>query len=184
MSAYMVSKVQIDLLVRAAIKLGSPSEPFRWWKVNEAGEYAGWHEIDEYSEGNEQEGAHITKLSPSQVGQILVSENFKSVSYRYDSEDDLPGPNDAYYVGPYVYEDPLYTFTAGQAFAAIDNLDYQSCEHDEWPRSEAYALLRSIRHEYCRKLQGDSPWGFDEEWLAEQPKDTSISLMSMIKKPR
>lgn len=182
MSAFIVSKTHIDLLVRAAIEAGSPSDHFRWWLVDENGDYAGWRELDEYHGFGPELSGRSSKVGPDFLGQLLVDENVRSVSYRYDGLDDLPGPVTEYWRNPYDYEDPLYTLTPGEVFAAIDCLDYQSCEHDEWRKSEAFAFLETLRNAYCRKLSGDAPLSFDEEWLAEQEKDTSISLMSLIKK--
>lgn len=189
MSAFVVNKTHIDLLVRAAIQASRPNNKFSWWQVDAEGKYAGWRELDEYADGSEEDyWEHKAKCSPSRLGQILVSENVASVSYRYPDDNpeagDLPGPIDAYYMAPYVYEDPRVNLNAGQVFAAIDCLDYQSCEHPGWETSEAYALLRSLRDAYCRKVEGygGSPLIFDLQWVADQPQDTSISLMSMIKK--
>lgn len=168
MSAHVVAKIHIDVLVRAALdapKSESPIETFKWWRVDEEGEYAGWRVLDRYAEqrpGTE----HEEFYTPSQLGQILVSENVASVCARYPNDDpdgDLPGPNDAYYIAPYVYSDPGRSFSPGEVFSAIDYLDYQSCEHDGWRRSEAFAFLEQLREAYCRKVDGyeDAPWGFD-----------------------
>ncbi len=162
MSAYVVDKSEIDLLVRFALE-GTRSliqgQKFQWWEVDAEGKFAGWRYLDRYADGTDP-----AKVTPSQFGQILVSENVASVSHRYsepgrvvyygpeaaasmeDTEDeDLPGPCDRY-----VYADPGRTMTPGELFAAIDCLDYQSCEHDGWETSEAYAILRTLREAGCR----------------------------------
>jgi hypothetical protein len=94
--------------------------------------------------------------TPSQLGQMLVDENVASVATRYPDtnpdEGDLPGPIDAYYMGPYVYADPRKDLTPGEVFRAIDCLDYQSCEHDGWRASEAFAFLTSLRKAYCDRV--------------------------------
>lgn len=197
MSAYIVSKPHIDLLVRYAVR-GTGREPFRWWRVDEAGEFAGWRELDELYAESRTPSDHCDYVSPSQFGQILVSANVRSVSHRYSEpgrtpyygaeaaagmeeleEDDLPGPGDRYYLGPYVYEDPGYTLSPGELFKAIDNLDYQSCEHDDWRRSEAFALLAALRHEACTQVDGyaGAPWGFDADDLNDKPRDYSRRII-------
>lgn len=176
MSAWIVHKTHIDLLTRFALR-ASGRESFQWWQVNEQGEYAGWRRLDELASGEDPE-----RFSPSQFGQLLVSENVESVAYRYSepgrsyyygqdvaqamedlAEAELPGPCDRYYLAPYVYANPGYTLTPGELFAAIDCLDYQSCEHDGWRRSEAFAALEALRGAACRQVDGyaDAPHGWE-----------------------
>lgn len=159
MSAYIVDKHHIDLLVRAALGYSTPNARCRWWVTDDAGNYTGWHKLAVDAEHNPQEG-HV---SPHYLGQILVNENVASVTARYPNDDadrgELPGPINAYYLGPYIYTDPGHTLTPGQVFAAIDSLDYQSCEHAEWMSSEAYAFLRSLRQMVGRALPDyDTAW--------------------------
>ena len=37
---------------------------------------------------------------------------------------------------------------------AIDGYSYQSCEHAEWPSSEAYQFCRALRFKMIRNLAG------------------------------
>lgn len=189
MSAFVVDKVHIDLMIRAAMRsrpAGSPGNtgPFRFWRTDDAGDFAGWYEIQPDAENLASDDlTHY--ITPSQAGQILVSENVRSVSYRYSEPGrtpyygadaaaemtatiDLPGPVDAYYTAPYVYEDPRYTLTPPEAFAAIDCLDYQSCETPEWRKSDAFSFCESLRHAYCRRVVGyeDTPWEYTRERLS------------------
>jgi len=180
MSAFVVGKAHIDLLVKAAEyygKQGYQGSRMQWWQVDEDGNYAGWR----YLEANEDLRDEYYTLS--QLGQILVNENVASVSHRYSEpgrvcyygaeasasmEDldadmgELPGPIDAYYMGPYVYTDPGRVLTPGQVFKAIDCLDYQSCEHPRWRTSEAFAFLTTLRETVCRHVAEyeDAPWEF------------------------
>lgn len=177
MSAYVVDKNEIDLLVRAALHAYPAGQPgttraLSWWQVDENGEYAGWRELSIHAE-HKIDDDYKAFYTPSQLGQILVSENVRSVAFRYSEPgrvsyygsataatmDDLdpdagelPGPCDAYYMGPYVYTDPGRDLTPGEVFRAIDCLDYQSCEHEGWTSSEAYSFLRSLRKAYCDRV--------------------------------
>lgn len=207
MSAFVVSKVHIDLLVRAALHAAPAGDAFRWWAVDENGEFDvergahGWHEISELAESfdpEEQERRGL--LSPSQVGQLLVNENVRSVGHRYSEPgrvyyygagaaarmDDLdpdagelPGPCDAYYMGPYVYANPGYTLNPGEIFRAIDVLDYQSCEHDGWRSSEAFAFLAALRERTCSQVEGyaSSPHGWEADDLAGKPLEFSRRIL-------
>lgn len=164
MSAFVVSKTHVDLIVRAAEhygKQGYQGARMQWWQVDEDGNYAGWRYLD----ANEDSRDEYYTLS--QLGQILVNENVASVCGRYPDVDpdigDLPGPIDAYYMAPYVYTDHGYVLSPGEVFAAIDHLDYQSCEHDGWRTSEAHGFLTALRGQVCRSVEGyeGAPWGFD-----------------------
>lgn len=153
MSAFIVSKTHIDLLVSAAEhygKQGYQGSRMQWWQVNGDGSYAGWRYLD----ANEDERDEYYTLS--QLGQILVNENVASVTDRYPD-------TDAYYVMPYVHTDHGYVLSPGEVFAAIDCLDYQSCEHDGWRKSEAFAFLGALRDKVCRSVDGyeGAPWEFD-----------------------
>lgn len=173
MSAHVASKTHVDVLVRAALDAKdygiSPPQDFRWWRVDDDGHYAGWRVVDPYAGpelGLRVDSDYLAFYTPSQAGQILVSENVESVSCRYPDEDEreLPGPCDAYYIAPYIYADPGRSFSPGEVFKSIDYLDYQSCEHQGWQTSEAYSFLRSLREAYCRRVEDyeTAPWGFDE----------------------
>lgn len=178
MSAFVVSKVHVDLLVRAALEAKEHGSPFQWWRVDGSGKYEGWRRLDPLAEGLDDESEHpaeyMVRCSPSAAGQLLVSENVRSVHHRYPGDDvdagELPGPCDAFYMGPYVYEDPGYTMSPGEVFKAIDCLDYQSCEHEGWTTSEAFSFLRSLRDAYCRRVDGyeAAPWGWESSSLAER----------------
>lgn len=170
MSAYVVNKEHVDLLVRAAQHAYPAGQPgstrnLSWWRVDENGDYAGWREVTPHAE-HMIDDDYKQYVTPSQLGQMLVDENVASVSHRYPDDDvdagELPGPVDAYYMGPYVYTDPGKDLTPGQVFKAIDCLDYQSCEHPEWRKSEAFAFLAALRKAYCDRVADyeDAPWGF------------------------
>lgn len=184
MSANVVSKFHVDLLVRAAIHAREPGEGFMWWQVDEDGEYAGWHELDEFAERLTPRHEGHEYVSPSQLGQMLVNENVMSVHHRYPDDNpdvgELPGPIDAYYMGPYVYENPGYTLSPGEVFAAIDYYDYHSCEHDGWRSSEAFAFCEKLRNRYCKKVAGygASPWGYDgPDDLGDKPLEFSRRII-------
>jgi hypothetical protein len=107
----------------------------------------------------------IELVGPPQLGQMLVSECLPSVSHRYPDDDvdagELPGPVDAYYLMPYVF-DPVLTrlvsITPGgvplalappaaiaQIASAVHDYEYQACEHNEWKTSQAYAFCVALK---------------------------------------
>jgi hypothetical protein len=187
MSAYVVSKVHVDFLVQAAIS--GASDSVGWTRNSEPG--FSWHHDDRLHRldlaaevGDERPAAipgfnPIELVNPSVIGQRLVDECVASVHARYPDTDpdqgDLPGPTDAYYMGPYVWT----PYRSGEPRASraripppattaviakqIAHYEYQSCEHDEWESSEAHAFCRALAEALLGSLPGwtEAPWGIE-----------------------
>jgi hypothetical protein len=196
MSAYVVSKAHIDFLVQAALAGASDgvgwsthTEPNLGWFHDDR-----WHRLVPSADvGDERPAAmpgfnSIDLVGPSVLGQRLLDECVASVHSRYPDtspdEGDLPGPRDAYYMGPYVWEPYMQSETrliargmprvilppAPTVVIAkqIANYEYQSCEHDCWESSEAHAFCRALAERLLRSLPGweEAPWGIDERAAA------------------
>jgi hypothetical protein len=167
MSAFVVDKTHIDLLVRAADEYGrrGTGSGFRYWKTDD-GTFGGvWGELDRYAEELPSYQDHLEKVTPSQFGQILLRD-----------AGELPGPIDAYYIGPYIYEDPGVLPTPEQVFNLIDCLDYQSCETDDWETTQAATILRTLRETVCRHVDGyatPSGWVDLDRIVAERKEATT-----------
>jgi hypothetical protein len=78
-------------------------------------------------------------------GKVLWRENVKSVAYRYQL-----ATRDPKELADYERDVAAYEYEPCEAIApavvdAIDCLDYQSCEHDEWQSSAAFDLLERLR---------------------------------------
>ena len=188
MSAYVVSKAHIDFLVQAA--LAGPTDGVGWSEQPDS--HFSWchddrrHRLDLLADERPAAIAgfdSIELVGPSVLGQRLLDECVASVHTRYPDtspdEGDLPGPIDAYYTGPYVWEPYLHSDTrliapgmprviappAPTAVIAkqIANYEYQSCEHDSWDSSEAHAFCRALADRLLRSLPGweEAPWGID-----------------------
>lgn len=192
MSAYVVAKAQIDFLIQAA--LAGPSDGVGW--NSEPNPKFSWHHdgrlhrLDLSAEvGDERPAAipgfdPIELVPPSVLGQRLVDECVLSVHSRYPDtsldDGDLPGPADAYYMGPYLWEPylpsnirliapgmpPVIASPASTVVIAkqIANYEYQSCEHEGWEPSEAHAFCLALSQSLLRSLPGwaEAPWGIDE----------------------
>jgi hypothetical protein len=87
----------------------------------------------------------------TEKGQMLWRENVVSVAYRYSL-----ATRNAQELADYEGDVEAYEYTAPdtcpdcgngsrEIVDAIDCLDYQSCEHEAWEASAAYALLASLR---------------------------------------
>ena len=94
----------------------------------------------------------------NEKGQMLWRENVISVAYRYNL-----ATRDATELAQYESDVEAYEYepcevSGAQIISSIDCLDYQSCEHDGWPQSAAYALLEDLRAAFpARLLRAVSP---------------------------
>lgn len=159
MSAWVVDKVHVDLMVEVATRTGNDSLTYREngeWKV-------------------------AARSKRDEIGQMLVMENVASVSHRYPGDDvaagELPGPTEAYYLGPYRYTDRQYQPSWAEVLNLVRCYEYQACEHPGWEESGAHSLCKAM---FVRAAShfAKGPWGWDESDLADKPK--SISLLDML----
>lgn len=92
------------------------------------------------------------------IGDILHAENVRSVNYRY-GESTRP----SFEICEWAAFQP---FSLVQIVKAARCLDYQSCEHREWPDSEAFRILQAITDGDPSR---DMP-GYDEaQWEITRP---------------
>jgi hypothetical protein len=97
----------------------------------------------------------------NQVGEMLHAENVASVNYRY-RETTRPDFTICEWAA-------FHVFSQVQIIKAARCLDYQSCEHPGWPKSEACRLLEAIT-----AGAGDRPPGYEEaEWEITPPAATA-----------
>lgn len=90
------------------------------------------------------------------IGQILWNENYKSVNYRYNENE----PNPTYFFS--------YKFVnLGQSLKAIDCLNYQSCEHPDYEKSEAKNILNTLGKVLLGKMKELNTEYQKAEWLIE-----------------
>ena len=153
MSAFIVDKKHIDLMVNGIVK------------------------------GTSDGVVKPARKNPDRLGQMLIGECVASVSARYPNASrngGLPGPVYEYYLKPYEFEDPKYRPTSAELYKAIDCYSYQSCEHDAWAGSAAAKLCDRVRAVIAKaKKSGDyptsvahraeydaAPWSYDETAVA------------------
>jgi hypothetical protein len=123
MSAFIVSKQHIDAIVTTALA----------WRVP--------------TPGNHGTRMHRFSSAAQELGQMLWTENFRSVNFLYRDErpeKQLYQPN--FYSAKVL--DPV------QALKAIACLEYQSCEHPDWEASEAHRFAEAFRCEAISRLPG------------------------------
>lgn len=146
MSAFMVEKEHIDLMVWAATAgPGAGREPFY------------------YFHNGEQKLVRRNHAEQTALGRLLVKANADSVGYRYDE----PSARNTY---PYEYKSPRPGWSAAEVLMALDSYEYQACETPDYHTSEAAAVAEAIRRCMCRAVYagyGNSAWSIGPESMPE-----------------
>lgn len=163
MSAFIVDQYHIDQLVSTGL---------RGCEGNNRSRHDG--PLSWYHDNPTQQGV-LDYSTQDRVGQMLWTENFASVQYRYpnDTPDNLPGPVGITpaYATFYTYTQPRRQLTAVEAFNVIACYEYQSCEHPGWEASEAHAYCRALERAIIHTLPGwsDAPWGITADFDTQAP---------------
>jgi hypothetical protein len=149
MSAFVVAKAHIDALITAGLHQPWMNYgPLRWFDSEDfepgcfqEGEPWG-PETHRWLESHRRE---LTGATAGQVGAMLWAENRRSVNHRY-AEDE--------WEAPYVFDRLPGSPAPVDTLKAIDGYEYQSCEHPEWRRSEAFAFCEALRGRVIHHLPG------------------------------
>lgn len=80
------------------------------------------------------------------IGLTLWNENYKSVNYRYEENDSTP---------QYIHRPKVVKLM--QSLKAIDCLNYQSCEHPDYRKSEANKILSTLKDVLLNKMKNSNP---------------------------
>lgn len=181
MSAWIVSKEHIDVMVKAALEGPSDNEGNML--------YLNGTRWDDFYWYVDNEKRPLTAANADEIGDMLVRENVRSVNHRYSyagripyygeegateleerGDDELPGPIDKYWVESYHYTDPGFRPTVAEIVKTIGCFEYQSCEHDEWKNSEAFIFCRELREAALAVMPGkaEAPWGWEAEDIARR----------------
>ena len=168
MSAWMVDKRHVDLLVQVAVEGPhgpiTPSNawhPFRYFMVP-----ARMLREMTLAELKKVE-REVDLYGADALGQMLAAQNAASVRYRYEDADGrgmVPSWADAFYeYTPIPPLDPSPTVV--ELLCAIDCYEYQACETPGWPDTEAFQFCEALRKGLIRHLPGyhEAPWGWDPE---------------------
>jgi hypothetical protein len=143
-SAWIVSKTHIDVLVRGLIEAGGYFHRGIWVPVGED--------------------------NASEVGQMLWRENHKSINYRYGERKSTPAYR---YVTPdkfittsrvwgnVKYLEPQSHVDRGLLAKQLHCYNYQTCEHETYYKSRAFSVVLQLGYEASSYVQGyeDAAWG-------------------------
>ena len=157
MSAFIVDKAHLDLIVTAALHGASDSES-DWHPIS-------WRRTDD--ESGELEFVEMSAAQADWVGAVLAGTNVDSVCHRYEDASDLLLD---YVLHGYRYEDRGYRPTGIEVLKAIGCYEYQSCEHDEWEESEAARFCAALRAAIVSRLPGydAAPYEWTDDRMAER----------------
>jgi len=148
MSAFVVPKAHIDLLVDLGLRGPSGAQASGSWQV------LYWFAASPTLETASELRRSARPQDADRIGEMLMLENVKSVNDRYEDSDDLPGPTDAYWLQKFKHKPQQYQLTAVEGLKAINCYGYQSCEHEGWEASEAYRYCQALRASLIHNLPG------------------------------
>ncbi len=113
--------------------------------------------------------APLRDKSPGVLGQILLTENYRSVNNRYREDDKAP----AYDFQPYTAH-----LSAVTIIKLCDCFHYQACETDDYENTEAWRIVNAIRECAIDRLPGydAAPWGLDG------PRSGAVSIFDLARK--
>ncbi len=104
---------------------------------------------------------HVGSLA--ELGQIMVDENYRSVNYRYKTDDK-----------PHTYMYSRYTVKATDAAQHLDCYEYQACETSDWEITLAFRICAHLRRNICKRLISDA--GAFYVWDAPEKIDMVESM--------
>lgn len=146
MSAFIVSDEHINTIVS--------------YFMDYRRDYRLWYSI------GEQYGYMDEEAAP-QVAHVLHSENVRSVNERYSET----ASDETYQFK--LNRQAKNQFTIGEIARAIDCLEYQSSESDDYYATDAYKIIRSMRKHLLNKIadrEGVDLWEITTSDIAERVK--------------
>jgi len=148
MSAYLVSDDHLNVLVSYFVRWLDSQK--LWCKVN-----------DEY--------IYLTRDNAAAVAYALHRENVRSVDNRYNEAN-----GDERYQFRFI-ESAHQSYKIAEIAGAIDCLEYQSCERDDYYESEAYGILCSMRKQLL-KFVAEEQLGDETTWEISKAKTAAGSI--------
>lgn len=143
MSAYIVNKNHINVIVSWFTENGLDDNLYIEIKQN-------------YS--------YMTKELAPIVAQTLYSQNVRSVNDRYNDN-----TSDEQYSFEYL-PNIKNAYSLAEIAGAIDGLEYQSCESDDYKTTDAYKIITAMRKELLKKVQAEQ-LGDNTTWSIGELKD-------------
>jgi hypothetical protein len=135
MSAWIVSKKHIDVLVAGAIECGGFDHRGKFIVVSEE--------------------------NASEIGKMLWRENHKSINYRYGERSRTPAYKYATPFDCMVGMTNGRIVDPALLAKQVACYNYQTCEHPGWTGSQAHSLIMMIAYHVMHYVEGygEAPWG-------------------------
>lgn len=143
MSAYIVSENHINVIVSWFVDYRKNNQ--LWYELN--GKYG-----------------YMDKAAAGAVARELFAQNVRSVDVRYSEE------NNSSYVFMYIPHIKL-GYGLAEIAGAIDCLEYQSCETDDYHQTDAYKIITAMR-KHLLKLVQERDLGDNTTWSIDEIKNT------------
>ena len=150
MSAFIVSTKHLRRLVNSGIRWGGVGG-LRWMVPSLVPEWTGGDNYDTYTREMIRATRKLDHTSAGRTGAMLHAENVLSVDHRYDEQNDEE---------PYVHDHREFPKTPVEALKLLACYEYQTCEHEGWKQSEAFAFCSALRRALIDALPGydAAPW--------------------------
>lgn len=152
MSAYVVDRDHIAYLIEAAL----------------SGRDGMWFECD-----------YVNENRAAKLGQMLWDENVRSVRARYpDCEDELPGPIGCDY--QYGEHERLFALTPAPVavLKACACYDYQACETEDYPKTDAADFINALRLHMIHQLPGYEEADWEPSYKAAKERSGQVVRLS------
>lgn len=137
MSAYIMNDDEFNYIVSYFIDPNHATGEGAWLKIG-----------DRYDNLNASNSAEVAK--------ILQAENVRSVNSRY--RDDIKSEYEFEYI-PSARKRPV-----GNIIGALDCLEYQSCESEDYHQSNAWEIVQGLRKHLLKQIaekEGTYTWGIE-----------------------
>ena len=89
------------------------------------------------------------RTNPQMYGQMLLNENYRSVNYRYDEQEEPHMFKMTYKTTEKGYRDD---FTLGEMYGSICSYMYQTCETPEWIGSDIYFAMCHLKDDLAERM--------------------------------
>lgn len=106
------------------------------------------------------------------VASVLYAQNVRSVNCRYNESESAHGFKFEDVLGSVMDHLPIEIVKACHCYG------YQACETDDWPQTEAFAIVKGVEDAAIRMISGyeDAQWGLREP--ADAPQVVSLFKLS------
>lgn len=162
MSAFIISDNHLIYLVHAGLAFGRQF-PVRW-QAPDTEEPPGSEDYEAGSpwgptavETGQRKARTLTPETADSTLLMLYAANVASVNFRYAGKADEP---DSF---PRYRHSDRHDLNPVKVLKALACYEYQSCEHPDWPHSEAFDFCASLRKAAINALPGydEANWSID-----------------------